>query len=35
MHARNYSSEEYSKLELFGEAERAMVEAEAGVGVAT
>jgi hypothetical protein len=35
MHARNYSSEESSELELFGEAERVMVEAKAGVGVAT
>ena len=35
MHARNYSSEESPELELFGEAERAMVEAEARVGDAT
>ena len=35
MHARNYSSEESSVLELFDEAERAMVEAEVEVGVAT
>ena len=34
MHARNYSSEESSEseLELFGKTERAMVEAEVGVG---
>ena len=29
---RNYSSEELPELELFGEAGRAMVDAEAGVG---
>jgi hypothetical protein len=37
MHARNYLSSESSEseLELFGEAERVMVDAEVGVGDAS
>lgn len=35
IHVRNYSSKEPSELELSAEAERAMVEAEAGARLAT